>query len=68
MDAPGTLQQATTYFANYEHCHDALVAVRWPDGVTKCPRCGSARVTYLANARPKLGDAAECPTPNMASS
>lgn len=29
----------------------ALVAGRWPDGVVKCPRCGSDRVTYLASAR-----------------
>jgi transposase-like protein len=51
MDAPRTLQQAILYFADCQHCHDALVAVRWPDGIVKCPRCGSARVTYLANAR-----------------
>ena len=51
MDAPRTLQQAILYFAHYDHCHNALVAVRWPDGVIKCPHCGSSRVTYLANAR-----------------
>jgi len=51
MDAPRTLQQAILYFANYEHCHNALLAVRWPDGVVKCPHCGSPKVTYLANAR-----------------
>jgi transposase-like protein len=51
VDAPCTLQQAILYFADYQHCHDAMVAVRWPDGVVKCPRCGSAKVTYLANAR-----------------
>ena len=28
MDAPRTLQQAIVYFADYQHCHDALVAVR----------------------------------------
>lgn len=49
--APKTLQQAILFFADYENCHNALVAVRWPDGVVKCPRCGSARVTYLAKAR-----------------
>jgi len=51
MDAPRTLQQAIVYFSDYQHCHDAMVAVRWPDGVVKCPRCGSVKVTYLANAR-----------------
>jgi hypothetical protein len=51
MAAPTTLQEAILHFADYANCHDAMVAVRWPDGVVKCPRCGSARVTYLENAR-----------------
>jgi hypothetical protein len=51
MAAPTTLQEAIIYFADYANCHDAMVAVRWPDGVVKCPRCGSARVTYLENAK-----------------
>jgi transposase-like protein len=51
MDAPRTVQQAIVWFSNYQHCHDALVAVRWPDGVVKCPRCGSDKVTYLASAK-----------------
>src|SRR5215218_8661592 len=49
--APQTLQQAILFFSDYQNCHEALVAVRWPDGIVKCPRCGSERVTYLANAR-----------------
>ena len=49
--APKTLQEAIVFFADYQNCQDALVAVRWPDGIVKCPRCGSERVTYLANAR-----------------
>jgi transposase-like protein len=52
MDAaPRTLQQAILYFSHYENCHKALVAVRWPDGVVKCPTCGSEKVTYLASAK-----------------
>ncbi|OFW06622.1 MAG: hypothetical protein A3H96_13245 [Acidobacteria bacterium RIFCSPLOWO2_02_FULL_67_36] len=51
MDAPRTLQQAILYFSDYTNCHAAVVAVRWPDGVVRCPRCDSERVTYLANAR-----------------
>src|SRR5688572_2752401 len=50
-NAPKTLQQAILFFSDYENCHNALVAVRWPDGIVKCPRCGSVRVTYLAKAR-----------------
>jgi hypothetical protein len=51
MDVPRTLQEAILYFADYANCHAAVLAVRWPDGVVKCPRCGSKRVSYLANAR-----------------
>jgi transposase-like protein len=49
--APKTLQQAILFFADYENCHRAVMEIRWPDGVVKCPRCGSDRVTYLASAR-----------------
>jgi transposase-like protein len=48
---PRTLQEAIIHFADYANCHEAMMAVRWPDGVVRCPRCGSDRVTYLANAR-----------------
>jgi transposase-like protein len=51
MAAPTTLQQAILYFSEYANCHAAVLTVRWPDGVVKCPRCGSENVTYLANAR-----------------
>ncbi len=51
MDAPRTLQQAIVYFSDYAHCHKAVTAVRWPDGIVKCPRCGSTSVTYLENAK-----------------
>lgn len=51
MAAPTTLQQAILYFSDYANCHAALMAVRWPDSVVKCPRCGSDKVTYLENAR-----------------
>src|SRR6059036_219825 len=48
---PRTLQEAIVHFADYANCHAAMMAVRWPSGVVCCPRCGSERVTYLANAR-----------------
>jgi len=48
---PKTLQEAILFFADYANCHVAMMTVHWPDGVVKCPRCGSERVTYLANAR-----------------
>ncbi len=49
--APKTLREAILFFADYENCHRAVMAIRWPDGVVRCPRCGSENVTYLANQR-----------------
>lgn len=51
MAQPRTLQEAIVYFSDYANCHAAVMAVRWPDGVVRCPRCGSDSVTYLENAR-----------------
>src|SRR2546428_3885731 len=48
---PKTLREAILFFANYENCHKAVVAIRWPDGVLRCPTCGSDHVTYLATQR-----------------
>ena len=28
-----------------------MVQLRWPDGVVRCPHCGSEKVTYLAKSR-----------------
>jgi transposase-like protein len=49
--APRTLQQAIIFFSDYDNCRKAVEAIRWPDGVVHCPRCGSEKVTYLASAR-----------------
>ncbi len=49
--APKTLREAIIYFADYANCHKAVEAIRWPDGVVKCPTCGSDKVTYLAKSR-----------------
>jgi transposase-like protein len=49
--APKSLQQAILFFAEYANCHKAVLAMRWPDGVVKCPTCGSDNVTYLENVR-----------------
>src|SRR5438445_2756725 len=49
--APKTLREAILCFADYDNCHKAVVAIRWPDGVVRCPTCGSDHVTYLANQR-----------------
>ena len=49
--APKTLQQAIVFFANYENCKRAMIALRWPDGTVRCPTCGADRVIYLEKAR-----------------
>src|SRR6266853_4175289 len=46
-----TLRDAILWFADFEHCRQFMVELRWPDGVVKCPHCGSDNVTWLANAR-----------------
>src|SRR6202023_529331 len=42
---------AIQHFGDYENCRKFMVAVRWLDEIVRCPRCNSAKVTYLANAR-----------------
>lgn len=49
--APKTLREAIIFFADYDNCRKAVEAIRWPDGVVRCPRCDSDKVTYLAKAR-----------------
>ena len=51
MESPDTLRDAIIWFADFEHCRQFMMELRWPDGVVKCPRCGSAHVTYLAKQR-----------------
>lgn len=51
MESPRTLQEAIIYFADYENCKAFMVELRWPDGVVRCPHCGSDHVTYLARPR-----------------
>jgi transposase-like protein len=48
---PKTLRDAILFFAEYENCRKAVEAIRWPDGVVKCPTCGSEKVTYLETQR-----------------
>src|SRR5437762_9560822 len=50
-NAPKTLREAILFFADYSNCRKAVEAIRWPDGVVKCPTCGADRVTYLETQR-----------------
>ena len=51
MKPPKTLQQAIQYFTSDENCRNFMISVRWLDGVVRCPRCGSEKVAWLANAK-----------------
>ena len=51
METPKTLIEAITYFSDYENCRRFLVALRWTDGVVRCPTCGSDRVKYMEKSR-----------------
>lgn len=42
-----TLQAAVEHFAVPQNAIDYMVRLRWPDGVVKCPTCGSPNVTWM---------------------
>ena len=46
-----TLQDAVIHFSDFENCKTVMMKLRWPDGVVKCPHCGSEKVIYLAKNR-----------------
>lgn len=48
---PETLHDAIKYFANEDRALDFMKSIRWPDGVVKCPRCGSTVVSFLSTRR-----------------
>ncbi len=51
MDSIKTLQQAVIHFSDFENCKRAMIQLRWPNGIVRCPRCNSDHVTYLEKAR-----------------
>ena len=51
MKEPTNLLEAIQYFSDSENCRQFMIFVRWPDGVVKCPRCGSDKVSYLEKAK-----------------
>jgi transposase-like protein len=48
---PKTLQEAIVYFSNPETAFAEMVKFRWPDGVVRCPSCGSTEVYFTASRR-----------------
>src|SRR5436189_3298174 len=48
---PQTLHDAIKYFANDKNAFGFLKLIRWPDGVVKCPSCGSKDVSFLSTRK-----------------
>src|SRR3990167_3649192 len=40
-EIPGTLLEATRYFAVPAHCNDFMREIKWPGGNIVCPKCGN---------------------------
>src|SRR5437660_7892278 len=51
VEFPQTLHDAIKYFANADHAFDFLKLIRWPDGVVKCPSCGSTELSFLSTRK-----------------
>src|SRR5213596_468703 len=48
---PQTLQECIRYFTDDDRALEFLRLIRWPDGVVKCPRCGSENVAFMPARR-----------------
>lgn len=51
MNEPTTLIEAIQYFSDPDNCRKFMIAVRWTDGVVRCPHCGNDKVSYLEKAK-----------------
>ncbi len=51
METPNTLLEAIKFYSEYENCRQFMIAVRWVDGIVRCPTCDSDKVAYLATAK-----------------
>jgi transposase-like protein len=51
METPRTLQEAILHFAAFENCKAFMTELRWPNGIVRCPHCGSDHVIWLEKAR-----------------
>jgi transposase-like protein len=51
METPKTLLDAIKFFAEYENCRKFMVAIRWADGLVRCPVCDSTNVLYMEKSK-----------------
>jgi transposase-like protein len=50
METPRTLLEAIIHFSDAENCRKFMIAIRWADGVVRCPYCDATKLTWLAKA------------------
>ncbi len=51
LEFPETLQQAIKYFADEQRAFDYMKLIRWPDGIVRCPRCESDKVSFISTRK-----------------
>jgi transposase-like protein len=51
METPDTLRDAIIWFADFEHCREFMVELRWPDGKIACPQCQSEHILWIEKER-----------------
>jgi transposase-like protein len=49
--APTSLIEAVRFFSDLDVCHAKMEAVKWPDGVVTCPKCGGTKIGRIASRR-----------------
>jgi transposase-like protein len=51
IQGPKTLIQAVKHFADLDVCHAYMANIKWPDGIVKCPACGSENIGIIKSRR-----------------
>jgi transposase-like protein len=51
MSEPKTLQEAIAYFADPDRAFEFAKQLRWPDGNVVCPRCSTAKNSFIKTRR-----------------
>jgi transposase-like protein len=49
--SPKTLQVAIVYFSDPDRCFAYATRLRWPDGKVTCPRCSTAKHSFIKTRR-----------------
>jgi transposase-like protein len=44
MQEPTTLIEAVRHYSDIDVCNEHLVRIKWPDGIIRCPKCGSENI------------------------